>query len=84
LACSRIEKFQPPHVLPRGSGQKIVSDQTDGLEAAAHIFERPPMSGLGQVPKVSLGANLVCTTAEDIDLSREDFSVGPTPDKALR
>jgi hypothetical protein len=37
---------------------------------------------IGQRPKVSPGANLVCTTPEiaDIDSSREDFSVGPIPE----
>jgi hypothetical protein len=39
------------------------------------------MSGWGQGPKVSPGANLVCTTPDSRRrFQREDFSVGPTAD----
>ena len=43
----------------------------------------PMVFRLGSGPKVSPGANLICTTqTADVDFSREDFSVGPQGDMA--
>jgi hypothetical protein len=67
-----------------GSGQKIVSDQTDGLEAAVHIFERPPMSGLGQTE--TLGRILdwsVHPLTADMPASRRQVSLVPDADFCL-